>query len=471
MSKQQRYFKFHGKNIYFEINEVISLEEAKEIIGRFGCGNNIKWIGVGVNGKGSSQNTHPHSHVYVQLNNNFQFNKKPETKIHGKKMHINFSYISRICDMDGSYQNIRNYLKKHEKYEEEGMFSESVKITWDQAIKEALECPDYSEATRILQGSSYGRWLTSCSTFQKKWNQEHFEEIVESRKIHIHLNPWKEEMIEVKEIRMWIKKALERKEKRVPILFVVGKTKTGKTEFIRDALRGVKIEDHRGEIMFDTVDQFKNYDIRLYDDCNFKTFSWDIFKALCSTRGESIKINIKYSSVILESIPTIIVFNEGQYNSFLKRCNEEGDSMWIQHNSMTVMIDKKIYMTRNEMNNGCDESTTSLNEKQPMKGREEVINGNTITNESGIEYPIQNNVAVQNEMKMNNDDKVDDNENNEYGKQLTEPMINQNETNFNEINQLCKTQNGNDKQCNKGVEDSNNTAFRKVSQDEFEVFS
>ncbi|EDR29606.1 hypothetical protein EDI_319930 [Entamoeba dispar SAW760] len=470
MLKQHRYFKFHGKNIYFEINEVISLEEAKEIIGKFGCGKQIKWIGVGINEKGSSQNTHSHSHVYVQLDGIFQFNKKPETKIHGKKLHINFSYISRLCDMDGSYQNIRNYLKKHEKYEEEGIFSESIRISWDQAIKEALECPDYLEATRILQGSSYGRWLTSCSTFQKKWNQEHFEEIVESRKIYIRLNPWKEEMIEVKEIRTWIKKALERKEKRVPILFIVGKTKTGKTEFIRDALKGVKIEDHRGEIMFDTVDQFKNYDIRLYDDCNFKTFSWDIFKALCSTRGESIKINIKYSSIILESIPTIIIFNEGQYTSFLNRCNEEGDSTWIQHNSKTIMINNKIYMSQNEMNthqitNPCDDSKSSPYENHSNKRDEdEIINENKITKESVIEYLTKNNISIPDELKLNE-------VNNENVNQPPEQLLNQNTINTFGFNQFHRLQNKNDNQCVKQIEYSNNTPFKKVNQNEFEVIS
>lgn len=118
----------------------------------------------------------------------------------------------------------------------------------------------------------------------------------------------------------------------------------GKTEFVNDLLRDLKVDEFRGRFMLDGHNETVKYDIRLFDDANLNDITWPEFKSLISTRGEQITINVKYSHVRVTSVPTILVLNPGSWKALQTKAKEFEDFDWLEKNTVVLFTKEKLYV-------------------------------------------------------------------------------------------------------------------------------
>ncbi|EDR28241.1 hypothetical protein EDI_054690 [Entamoeba dispar SAW760] len=177
--------------------------------------------------------------------------------------------------------------------------------------------------------------------FDSLWAQEHSRD--NYNRIKIKLQPWKEDNPVVKNSRIWLNSALSGRTKRIKTLVIVSDTKMGKTEFVNDLLKDLKVDEFRGRFMMDGHNESLKYDIRLFDDANLNDIIWPEFKSLISTRGEQITINVKYSHARVTSIPTILVLNPGSWKAPQQTAKEYEDFDWLEKNSVVLFTKEKLF--------------------------------------------------------------------------------------------------------------------------------
>ncbi|EMD49486.1 Hypothetical protein EHI5A_269660 [Entamoeba histolytica KU27] len=201
---------------------------------------------------------------------------------------------------------------------------------------------DLEEGHAYLKSVSVKGYMNNIAKFDSIWMQEHDRD--RNNRIRIKLQPWKEDNALVKNSRIWLDSVIKGNKKRVRTLVLVSDTKMGKTEFVNDMLRDLKVDEFRGHFMLDGHNENVRYDIRLFDDANLNDITWPEFKSLISTRGEQITINIKYSHVKVTSIPTILVLNPGSWKALQERAKEFEDFDWLEKNTVVLQTNEKLYI-------------------------------------------------------------------------------------------------------------------------------
>ncbi|EMD46294.1 Hypothetical protein EHI5A_171540 [Entamoeba histolytica KU27] len=150
-------------------------------------------------------------------------------------------------------------------------------------------------------------------------------------------------MPEVQTIRKWLKCAAGNKY-RMGNLFIVGPTKTGKTEFaIQEIFLKYNTFMLRGDSLFDAYDDEQNYKFILFDDINYDKNLIRLIKAVTSTIDKKTMVNIKYSKAIVTARPCIHLLNQREYEGVVELMKYNGGYNWWKRNSLTVFIDKKLY--------------------------------------------------------------------------------------------------------------------------------
>lgn len=305
----------------------------------------IKYAAISKTTKGPNK----HIHMFFQLEDTAHSRKKPFVQLNDEKYFIKFKKITESNHYDGSLKAIIDYIKKQNiKHPEDGaVFSEVGKIDLDRGrlgdrdISKALKMPDLEEAHAYLKSVSLKGYMNNISKFDTIWNQEHDRDNI--HRIRIKLQPWKEDNSLVKNSRIWLDSVLNGNKKRVKTLVLVSDTRMGKTEFVNDLLKDLRVDEFRGHFMLDGHNESVKYDIRLFDDANLNDITWPEFKSLISTRGEQITINIKYSHVRVTSVPTILVLNPGSWKALQERAKEFEDFDWLEKNSVVLYTKEKLF--------------------------------------------------------------------------------------------------------------------------------
>ncbi|EMH72612.1 hypothetical protein EHI8A_185600 [Entamoeba histolytica HM-1:IMSS-B] len=192
-----------------------------------------------------------------------------------------------------------------------------------------------------------------CEMYDKQHSRER------KHRINIKLNPWKETNPVVQGARAWIHTLETTDIKRPPALVIVSETKLGKTEFINDLLKEKQVDEFRGRIMIDGHDENREYDFRLFDDANLSSIDWEDFKAMISTRGEKVRVNVKYGHLDVITVPTIIVLNPGSFKELQTMAGNKGDRDWLDKNTVVLSTKEKLYI---ENNNNNDDRIAMLQE-------------------------------------------------------------------------------------------------------------
>ncbi|EDR21823.1 hypothetical protein EDI_327880 [Entamoeba dispar SAW760] len=291
-----------------------------------------------------------HIHMFFQLEDTAHTRKKPFIQLNDERHFIKFTPITENKHYDGSFKNIIEYIKNQNKKhpEEEAIIKEFGKMNMDRGrlgdkdIGKALKMTDLEEAHAFLKSISLKGYMNNVAKFDTMWNQEHDRD--NTHRIHIKLQPWKEDNSLVKNSRIWLDTALNGNKKRIKTLVLVSDTRMGKTEFVNDLLKNLKVDEFRGRFMMDGHNETIKYDIRLFDDANLNDITWPEFKSLISTRGEQITINIKYSHARVISVPTILVLNPGSWKSLQNTAKEFEDFDWLEKNTVVLFTKEKLYV-------------------------------------------------------------------------------------------------------------------------------
>lgn len=351
---QQKYYEFKSMHGYVTINlkdnsKVPSKEIVKNVIEQWCSTRNkeaqIKYMAMSKTTHGPNK----HIHAFFELDGVTHVRKRPFVQINNEQHFMKFEKVTENKNYDGSFRPIIEYLKRQgERHPESGaIFEEIGKLEknrgrlGDVDIGKALKMPDLEEAHAYLKNISLKGYMNNVAKFDTMWAQEHSGD--NSNRIKIKLQPWKEDNPVVKNSRIWLSSALSGRTKRVKTLVIVSDTKMGKTEFVNDLLKNLKVDEFRGRFMMDGHNESLKYDIRLFDDANLNDIIWPEFKSLISTRGEQITINVKYSHARVTSIPTILVLNPGSWKALQQTAKEYEDFDWLEKNSVVLFTKEKLF--------------------------------------------------------------------------------------------------------------------------------
>ncbi|EDR23608.1 hypothetical protein EDI_030030 [Entamoeba dispar SAW760] len=350
----KRYYEFKAMHGFVTINlraetPMPSKETVRKLLETWRTTRNkkatVKYLALSKTTQGSKK----HIHAFFELEETAHVRKKPFALLNGEQHFLKFEKVTENKNYDGSFKAIIEYLKnqgaKHPNsnaaFEEIGKMERNRGRLGDIDIAKALKMPDLEEAHAFLKNISLKGYMNNVSKFDSVWAQEHSRDT--PYRIKIKLQPWKEDNPVVKNSRIWLNSALSGRTKRVKTLVIVSDTKMGKTEFVNDLLKNLKVDEFRGRFMMDGHNESLKYDIRLFDDANLNDIIWPEFKSLISTRGEQITINVKYSHARVTSIPTILVLNPGSWKALQQTAKEYEDFDWLEKNSVVLFTKEKLF--------------------------------------------------------------------------------------------------------------------------------
>ncbi|EKE41245.1 hypothetical protein ENUP19_0332G0018 [Entamoeba nuttalli] len=352
---QKRYYEFRAMHGFITMNfapqqKVPNKETIKNAIEQWCSTKNkqahIKYLAI----VKITQGLNKHLHAFFELEDVAYTRKRVLVNINGNPEIIKFEKITENKNYDGSFNSIIEYLKRQKDknpnegaiFEEIGKMDKNKGRLGDTDIGKALRMADLEEAHAYLKNISLKGYMNNVAKFDSIWVQEHSRD--NYGRIKIKLQAWKEDNPVVKNSRIWLNYALSGKTKRVKTLIIVSDTKMGKTEFVNDLLKDLKVDEFRGRFMMDGHNENVRYDIRLFDDANLNDIIWSEFKSLISTRGEQITINVKYSHARVTSIPTILVLSRGSWKALQRTAKEYEDFDWLKKNTIVLQTKEKLYI-------------------------------------------------------------------------------------------------------------------------------
>ncbi|EDR25478.1 hypothetical protein EDI_274930 [Entamoeba dispar SAW760] len=348
-----KYYEFNSSYGFATINydqnhKILTLNEIKNALQTWTSTktkpSKIEYLAVSTVTKGDNK----HAHVFFKLDETAHSRKRPLINVNNTTYSVFFTAVTEHPEFDGSFMNIIRYLerqaKKHgeeAKFEEFGKRPNTKGRIGGNEIMKALNIPTLKEASAYLQDSSPMWWLNNGKKFRDAWREKHANDKTE--RIKIKLFPWDENNSLVKNARAWLKIVKSGKVKRTKLLVLLGETRIGKSEFINDLLKDTKVQEFRGRVMFDGKDSLAKYEVRLFDDANLAAMDWFEFKAIVSTNGEKITMNVKYDHADVISLPTIVVLNTENWNLMKEIAKERGDAKWLEENATVLFSKDKLY--------------------------------------------------------------------------------------------------------------------------------
>lgn len=277
---------------------------------------------------------------------------------------IDYMEKEKPCVYHYTAPDAKNYAKK------------SKKVAWDTAIKEAVNMPTLASAERYLFDHSASDYLRQQKQFQALYFRKHERENQMKETFHPNLLPFKD-LPETQQIMDWVNRASVNSRKRNGILFIVGPTKTGKTEFIiQNVYRKYNSFLMRGNYLWDKYDSTDNHiKFLIFDDVDPTMQMVRDIKALTSTKNTPTQMNIKYGYAIVKSAPCIILMNENNYEKYWKDVGYAKETEWYRKNSVIIKIEDFLYPLKSELR------------KMEIEKRKELRNNNQ---EDMSEHSIEN---------------------------------------------------------------------------------
>lgn len=395
-----------GTTIFIEGSPVTDKQDIDYLLNIFSGRdmNNILEAAISQPETGHVQGSHQHMAVLLKENKRI---KAPEalTLPSGKKIMLFTNQMTLYSQETKDITKLIEYMEKNDKpciYHYTAPDADKVKrgkrIPWSQAIKNALEMGDMRLAESYLLDHSADKFLTTRKNFESQYLKKHEREIQMRATYKPDLLPFKE-LEETKQIMDWVKLASANNRKRNGVLFIVGPTKTGKTEFIiQNVYRKYNSFLMRGNYMWDKFDSNqKDLKFLIFDDVHPEMQMVKDIKALTSTKKIPTQMNIKYGFAVVKSCPCIILMNENNYNNYWKLVSYAKETDWYKRNSFIVKIEELLYPLKSELR------------KMEIEKRKELRNNNQ---EDMSEHSIEFDDKSDETQEENNDSEQEEIENN-----------------------------------------------------------
>ncbi|EMS14720.1 hypothetical protein KM1_205460 [Entamoeba histolytica HM-3:IMSS] len=370
---------FTSRYMYLTLwgDEISNQTQFKELIDRFaGPTNNLQYAHISPVEQ-DEVNPHPHQHVIIVTRRPRSFKARPIIKhSDGTQQTFWYSRVNSYTSRTGDISKIIEYITKRGK----GMFKgdptlkEDLKQTWINALSDLDSYQDYGELEKNLLDINAEKYIQQEGKIKSRWMRKNARRLDIENYTRNDLLPWREEMEEVQTIRKWIKCA-QGDRYRMGNLFIVGPTKTGKTEFaIQEIFLKFNTFMLRGDSLFDAYDEEQNYRFILFDDINYDKNLIRLIKAITSTINKKTMVNIKYSKAIVTARPCIHLLNQKEYESVVSLMKYNGGYNWWKRNSLTVFINKKIYKDPEESENDSEDMEKQEENYNAMNDLEEKFN-------------------------------------------------------------------------------------------------
>lgn len=250
------------------------------------------------------------------------------------------------------------------------------RIPWARHVENALGMPTLKQAADYLRGIDAQKWIDKKKGFIAEYQQKHERENQLKATYKPDLLPFKD-LPETKQIIDWVQRASINNRKRNGVLFIVGPTKTGKTEFvIQNVYRKYDSFLMRGNYMWDKFDsEHDGLKFLIFDDVHPEMQMVKDIKALTSTKKIPTQMNVKYGYAVVKSCPCIILMNENNYEQYWRLIGYAKETEWYKRNSLIVKIDDFLYPLKSELR------------KMEIEKRKELRNNNQ---EDMSEHSIEN---------------------------------------------------------------------------------
>lgn len=344
--------------------------------------NNVAEIALSAPEHGTTEQSHQHLAVLLKENKKVvipQAVKLPS----GKMIMIYANQMTTYSQETKDIVKLIEYMEKEKPCihhytapDAKNSARKSKKVAWDTAIKEAINMPTLASAERYLFDHSASDYLRQQKTFQAMYMRKHERENQMKETYNPNLLPFKD-LPETQQIMDWVNRASVNNRKRNGILFIVGPTKTGKTEFI---IQNVYRKYHsflmRGNYLWDKYDSTdRHIKFLIFDDVDPTMQMVRDIKALTSTKNTPTQMNIKYGFAVVKSAPCIILMNENNYEKYWKDIGYAKETDWYRKNSVIIKIEDFLYPLKSELR------------KMEIEKRKELRNNNQ---EDMSEHSIEN---------------------------------------------------------------------------------
>lgn len=347
---------FNAKNVYLTLfdNFIRTQEDCDKFLNRLCMYNNKNIQGYVIGNVEKGEMGQLHQHVFVKGNHPLEFNSKPYIKLaDGTETRIHYVPASDYTNRTGDITRLVDYIKKSGTAFQGGSIIENpAKVSWNTALNQAMEMTDFNEATQFLMQVNAEKFLMQSARIHLMWQTRHKREQDVERIMSVEYNDWDyKNNPELKVINRWVGIASKQSTKRIPIMFVIGPTKTGKTSYVeREVYAKYNSFLMRGDYGWEEYDQQEDYKFYILDDVNFTNKGYlNQLKAITSTRDGVNRIKVLYSHKMVKSKPCMILLNDREWDRVLNQMRFEGGLEWWNKNSIAVHINKKLYLTNAEM--------------------------------------------------------------------------------------------------------------------------
>lgn len=348
---------FNSRNIYLTLfdNFIENEEDMNRLLNRLTQQNNKRaayWVAGEIE---TGEQEQPHQHVFIKGRYPLEFNSKPFIALgEGKTTRIHYVPCSNYSTKTGDLERLIGYVKKNGiKVEGGDRNLASNKVAWPTAINLALDMTSYDEAEHFLLQNNSEKFIQQEARIKQKWYNMHKRENDIERIMAKPYNEWDyERNPELKVIKRWAGIAAKNTHKRMPLLVVVGPTKTGKTSFMEKELYA-KYPSFlmRGDYGWEEYNERMDYKFFILDDVNFydRRNYLSQLKAISSSIDDENRIKVLYSHKQVKSRPTMILMNEKEWKNMRIDIFRNGGEDWWFKNMIVTHLNKRIYLTKDEM--------------------------------------------------------------------------------------------------------------------------
>ncbi|EKE37198.1 hypothetical protein ENUP19_0382G0004 [Entamoeba nuttalli] len=351
---------FTSKFMYLTLwgDEISNQIQFKEVVDRLaGATNNVQYAHISPT-EIDEVNPKPHQHLLIVTKRPRSFNARPIINhSDGTKQTFWYSRVNSYTSRTGDISAIIRYITKKGAGMCKGDPStkEDLKQTWISALTDLDSYQDYSELEKTLLDINAEKYIQQEGKIKARWLRKNARRLDIEHYTRTDLFPWREDLQEVQTIRKWLKCA-QGDRYRMGNLFIVGPTKTGKTEFaIQEIFLKYNTFMLRGDSLFDAYDDEQNYRFILFDDINYDKNLIRLIKALTSSINKKTMVNIKYSKAIVTARPCVHLLNQKEYEGVVSLMKYNGGYSWWKRNSLTIFLDEKLYKDPNETNNSTED--------------------------------------------------------------------------------------------------------------------
>ena len=375
---------------------------------------NVAEIALSAPEEGTTEKSH--QHLAVLLKENKKINIPQAIKLPSGKMIM--VYANQMTTYSQETKDIFKLIEYMEKEkpciyhytapDAKKHARKSKKVAWDTAIKEAVNMPTLASAERYLFDHSPSDYLRNQKLFQGMYIRKHERENQMKETYNPNLLPFKD-LPQTQQIMDWVTKSSLNNRKRNGILFIVGPTKTGKTEFIiQNVYRKYNSFLMRGNYLWDKYDSTDRFiKFLIFDDVDPTMQMVRDIKALTSTKNITTQMNIKYGYASVKSAPCIILMNENNYQKYWKDVGYAKETDWYKKNSLIIKIDEFLYPLKSELR------------RAQIEKRKELRNNNQ---EEMSEHSIENfDDDKTEEVQQENEEQEEHEDENSFEKQEKKP--------------------------------------------------